>query len=73
MLLEHLALAKGHIAKGEGHISKQKEIIAQFERNGHDTARAHELLAIFQQSQRQHKADHERILKELNALDAAGW
>ncbi len=45
---QHLALAERHIVDGEATIARQRQIVAELERDGHDTARARALLAQFQ-------------------------
>ena len=38
MLKRHLALAEEHIATGEKNIARQRDLIAQLEWDGHETA-----------------------------------
>jgi antitoxin (DNA-binding transcriptional repressor) of toxin-antitoxin stability system len=63
---ELLAMTEGHVARGERHIARQHEIIAELTRDGHDITRAEALLAAFEQTQRLHVADRDRLKKELN-------
>jgi hypothetical protein len=65
VLLRHLAMAERHVAEGERHIKRQREIIAELGRNGHDTQRARELLGLFKELQTSHTADRDRLAKEL--------
>lgn len=65
MLERHLAQAEEHIALGEHHIARQRELVAELERNGHDTAEARRLLTTFEEMQKMHAADQERIRHEL--------
>ena len=65
MLLDHLEMAKRHVAEGEVHIANQKIILAELERDGHDTVEARRLLANFLDLQELHRADLDRILSEL--------
>ena len=51
MLKRHLALAEEHIATGEKNIARQRDLIAQLERDGHDTASARTFLRQFEQLQ----------------------
>src|SRR5690349_3841108 len=44
LALEHLQKAEWHIVEGEHHISRQRKIIADLERGGHDATLANELL-----------------------------
>jgi len=62
----HLAQAEKHIAEGEQHLARQRELIAELERDGHDTTTAIELLHTFEQSQAGHVADRDRIRAELS-------
>lgn len=68
MLLDHLEKARSHVAEGDSHIAKQKIILAEFQRDGHDMADARRLLDNFEDSQKAHVADLERILDELDKL-----
>jgi hypothetical protein len=68
MLQRHLALAEEHIATGEKNIARQRDLIAQLERDGHDTASARTFLREFEQLQALHIAERERLLSELSEL-----
>src|SRR5580704_19264598 len=46
-LEKNLTQAEAHVAKGHERIALQHEIIAELEREGHDTVPARELLATF--------------------------
>jgi hypothetical protein len=65
-LMENLALADEHIALGAKHVARQREIIAELERDGHDTTKACALLAEFEELQAMHIADRDRLLGELH-------
>lgn len=65
MLREHLAIASRHVAQGEQHVSRQRELIAELERNGHNTAQATQLLVQFEELLAMHIADRDRIVREL--------
>ena len=65
MLLRHLAKANEHVEKGERHVSRQRELLAELERDGHDTTRAKQLLEQFEKLQEMHKAGRDRIEREL--------
>jgi uncharacterized membrane protein len=64
-LQQHLARAEQHIAECEQHITRQREIIAQFERDGHDAATARQLLKTFEELLAMHIANRHRLLDEL--------
>jgi hypothetical protein len=49
MTLEHLEQARRHVAEGERHIAHEREIIAEKERDGHDTSMSKQLLDQFEQ------------------------
>lgn len=65
MLQGHLAQAEAHIKTGQKNIARQRELIAQLEREGHDTVSARNTLTQFEELQALHIADRERILREL--------
>ena len=65
MLLDHLALAERHILQGEAHLTAQRALIARLDRNGHDARPARDLLDLFEDLQRVHIADRDRLLREL--------
>jgi hypothetical protein len=67
-ILKHLAVGERHVAQGERHIARQKQIIAELDRDGHDTTRAIELLATFQATQALHIADRDRLRNELATI-----
>ena len=56
-----------HIARGADRIARQHDIIAELERDGHNSTKAKELLVIFEESQQLHTATRERILEELQS------
>lgn len=65
IIREHLSQAERHVALGAQHIREQKERIVEFERSGHDTAAARDLLRIFEEMQVLHIADRDRLQQEL--------
>jgi hypothetical protein len=64
-LQEHLRQAMAHVAQGREHIVSQQALIAELERDGHDTAAAKQLLEMFEQSQAMHAAHAARLEEEL--------
>lgn len=62
---EHLAQAERHVALGEEHIAKQRGIVADLERDGHDISAARDLLDQLEQMQELHVANRDRLRKEL--------
>jgi hypothetical protein len=60
-----LAQAREHVATGEKNIARQRQIVAQLERDGHNASAARQSLAQFEELQAMHIADRDRIEKEL--------
>ncbi len=65
-LLQHLAQAEDHIATSEKNVRRQRELIAELERDGHDIAVARKLLSEFEKLQAMHDADRDRIIRLLS-------
>jgi hypothetical protein len=65
MTLEHLEQARRHVAEGERHIAHEREIIAEKERDGHDTSTSKQLLDQFEQIYAMYVAERDRLEKEL--------
>ena len=70
ILLDHLALAERHVAEGDRHLMRQREIVAEIEEAGRDSALARGLLLTFEGSQATHIADRDRLLRELEGASA---
>ena len=66
LVLDHLARAMRHVAEAERHIARQREIVAQLERDGHDTSASRKLLEQFEQFYKLHVEDRDRLEKELH-------
>lgn len=62
---QHLAQAEAHVARGERTIARQRQIIAELERDGHDTTAARELLVQFLGILELHVADRDRLRRDL--------
>lgn len=65
MLEQHLMETEQHITRGEQLIAQQRDIIRRLQRDGRDTAKARELLAALEETQRAHVDARERIQQEL--------
>jgi hypothetical protein len=65
MILDHLAIAERHVTQGCGHIAQQKRVILDLANGGHDTSMARSLLVSFEDVQRMHVADRDRLKREL--------
>jgi hypothetical protein len=62
---EHLAQAERHVVEAEKRVARQREIVADLERNGHRATAARGLLAAFERLLAMHLADRERLRREL--------
>lgn len=58
-------MANRHIREGEAHVSRQREIIAQLQRDGHATATAESLLSEFETTLDEHKEHKALIEREI--------
>ena len=65
MELDHLAVAERAVVLGERHIAREERMIADLDRDGHDTTQARALLATYRLTQAEHIAHRNRILKML--------
>jgi len=68
MLEEHFRLAEQHVALGREQLARQSRIIAELERDGHDSATARTLLATFEGVQETLEAESTRLAKALADL-----
>jgi hypothetical protein len=66
MIMEHLEQARRRVAEGERHIALQPEIVAEMERDGHDTSMSRQLLDQFEQICALYVAERARLEKELD-------
>ena len=66
LTLEHLAQAERHVAIGREVIQRQRQIVFELERDGHDATQAHFLLATFLMTQAAHEEDVVRRRQELD-------
>ena len=66
MLKDQLEMARSHVALGEKHLARQRELILELYRDGHDTRQARELLKQFEELQALHVSDCKRLEQELN-------
>lgn len=67
MLSDVLAMAERHVLEGDAHLSRQRELIAQLERDGHlnEAARATRLLDTMRETQELHVAHRNRLRRDL--------
>jgi len=70
MIERHLAQAEMHVIQGETRLGRQREVVAELERDGqHEAAQtARELLATFETAQQSNLDDRDRLRAELAAL-----
>jgi hypothetical protein len=61
----HLAMAERYVVDGERHVDRQRELIGELKRDGHDTVLATQLLRSLEESQALHIADRDRLRKVL--------
>jgi hypothetical protein len=65
MLERYLAEAERHVTEGGEHIATQRRIIAELERDSHDTTNARQSLKQFEELQAIHIANRDRLRREL--------
>jgi hypothetical protein len=63
VLRGHLERAERHVAEGHEHVRRQRILIDELERDGHDSTQARELLARFEDALALHLKDLERLRK----------
>ncbi|MDF3074912.1 MAG: hypothetical protein K0S54_2579 [Alphaproteobacteria bacterium] len=62
--LENLFLVRRHVAAGNILIGRQEKLIARLAADGHDTAKAKDLLAVLVETQQSHLAHNDRLERE---------
>lgn len=70
-IVDHLEMAERHVREGQGHVERQRVLVSELGRDGHDTVRAVELLQQFEELQALHIADRDRLRGELATLDGS--
>jgi hypothetical protein len=65
ILSQHLTEAEEHVASGQRIVARQRELVAQLERHGHDSRQARELLAESQATLGHQIDDRNRLRAEL--------
>jgi uncharacterized protein HemY len=67
-LIERVAeQARERVELGKDHIRKQRRIVAELKRDGHDTQAAERLLRTFEEAQALHKEHADRLSREAAA------
>jgi hypothetical protein len=64
-LLSLLLIAERHVLESARHIERQKQIIADLERDGQDATIGRNTLAVLEEAHELHIADRDRLRKEL--------
>ena len=67
-IADHLAQAERHVVAGERTLAHQRGLVAELERDGHDTSQARALLVQFEELQALHISNRDRLRRELAAL-----
>lgn len=67
LIHDRLAMAERHVAQGKEHIERQTALIAELDRDGHDSRTARDLLGTLKESLALHIADRDRLRHELAA------
>ncbi len=71
-LLRRLAQAEEQVELGAHNVARQREIVAQLERDGFDTAGARALLIEFEEAQTLYVAERDRLQREVRSRQGAG-
>jgi Spy/CpxP family protein refolding chaperone len=67
-LLQRLAKAEDQVELGARNVTRQREIVAQLERDGFDTVGARALLIEFEEAQTAYIAERDRLRREVESL-----
>jgi hypothetical protein len=70
-LLQHLAKAEKQVELGAHNVVRQREIVAQLERDGFDTLGARALLIEFEEAQMAYAAERDRLRKLVQSRQGA--
>jgi len=70
LLEEHLAMAERHVAEGEGHLLRQRQLVSDLRRGGHDTTESEKFLAQLEALQVMHLEHRDRLRLEWKAETA---
>jgi hypothetical protein len=67
-LKRHLTKIEEQVAIVAQNVERQRELVAELERDGYDAAQAKKMLEQFLEQQVLHIADRDRLIKELSEL-----
>ncbi len=65
---QYLEQAERHAAEGRQLVARQEALVAELDRDGHDTDAARKVLETLRETQSLHEADVRRLLEELEAV-----
>ena len=71
ILLQRLAKAEDQVELGAHNVTRQREIVAQLERDGFDTVGARALLIEFEEAQTAYIAERDRLRRVTETLSGA--
>ena len=70
-LFKHLSLVKKHIARGEKSLARQRRVVAELQRDGHDATMARNLLSTFERLQAGNIAEGDALARQLAEMPPA--
>jgi hypothetical protein len=70
-LLQHLAKAEEQVELGAHNVVRQREIVAQLDRDGFDTVGARALLIEFEEAQTSYIAERDRLRRVVQSWQGA--
>jgi hypothetical protein len=65
LLEQMLAQSREHVARGEEHLARQRLLIDELERDGHDSSQAWHVLRTLEETQSMHVAHRDRLLRQI--------
>jgi hypothetical protein len=72
LVRKHLILAEQHVSRGEELLERQRALIRELERDGHDVRNAYKLLVQLERTQTLHIEDRDRLRDEIASLAPSG-
>jgi len=68
LLEEYLAMAERHVAEGEVHLLRQRQLVSDLRRNGHDATESEKFLAQLEALQAMLLEDRDRLRLKLSGM-----
>jgi len=65
LIMDHLAQAEVHVVQGAKHVKRQRQLLKDLARNGHDTTGSSAMLNLFKELHDVHVQDRDRLRAEL--------